>query len=135
VLAGDGLRVGQTGKEIGFGRAEAGAVTAAVKLMGRQPTSRQTLRECRAGPIDTAHWDTGITMYFTSGDFVGWATSAPGLRSAKGVGVGDTAAEVSARTGLAATPGAVRVQDDITLLFDADGRVTRLRAGTTCDGG
>ncbi|MEM0948388.1 MAG: hypothetical protein AAGK37_13350 [Pseudomonadota bacterium] len=64
----DGFDVGGTGLEIGFGRAEAGAIEAATKLLGRPPADRISKGRC-----SRASWSDGLTMYFINGAFAGWA--------------------------------------------------------------
>ena len=62
-----GIEVAGTGLEIGFGRAEEGAVEAVSRLIG-PPGSR---RPCGPDGAVVA-WPTGLAMHFARGDFAGW---------------------------------------------------------------
>jgi hypothetical protein len=69
----DGIAVGATGKEIGFGRAEPGAVAAMTKLIGRAPAG--TGPACTG--LRTTRWPDGTTLFFEPraydpAAFVGW---------------------------------------------------------------
>lgn len=68
VLAQDGFGVAGTELEIGFGRAREGAVTAAAKLIGRQPSG------ATEGPGCTVvSWFDGLAMHFRGRAFTGWS--------------------------------------------------------------
>ena len=70
-LGPDGLVDTTTGKEISFGRAEAGAITSAAALLGRRPDV-VTERRCPGGPVSLAVWRDTVEMQFRAGSFVGW---------------------------------------------------------------
>jgi hypothetical protein len=79
IPAAQGLDVGATGLEIGFGRTEASTIDAVAFLLDRPPDARGPAPGC-AGSL--ARWDAaGLTLYFIDGDFVGWrlrpGTGAP----------------------------------------------------------
>jgi hypothetical protein len=77
-----GLDVGGTGLEIGFGRTEGSTIDAVAYLLGGPPDSRGPAPGC---PGRVARWAAdGLTLYFTDGDFDGWAWRGAdgGLRSA-----------------------------------------------------
>lgn len=67
-----GIEVIGSGQEIGFGRLQPGAVTAASRVLGRQP---DLTRAC-AGGGSAATWSRdGLTMIFDrQGGFTGWET-------------------------------------------------------------
>lgn len=54
-----------------FGQAGAQVIAAIERLRG--PTRRGHLDECGPGPLDTAAWDDGFTLYLQDGKFAGWA--------------------------------------------------------------
>ncbi|MEO1790110.1 MAG: hypothetical protein AAFR34_10425, partial [Pseudomonadota bacterium] len=62
-----GFGVGGTGMEIGFGRAQDGAITAATRLIGREPAEIDTVSGCTL-----ARWRDGPTMIFRNRAFIGW---------------------------------------------------------------
>ncbi len=68
-FAAQGIDVGSTGLEIGFGRAEQGAIAAMTRLTGSQPQRGAT--PCPA--VTSARWPDGAVLYFESGTFVGWS--------------------------------------------------------------
>ncbi|MFV0333769.1 MAG: hypothetical protein ACK5JR_06825 [Tropicimonas sp.] len=60
VFVAGGIQAGATGREIGFGRTEAGAIAAMSKLMGRAPE-----RVTSACPgLRAATWADGTALYF-----------------------------------------------------------------------
>lgn len=63
-----GLDVAGTDLEIGFGRAEAGAVRAVDRLIG-PPSAREP---CPGGG-SVLRWPTGLVMHFPGGAFAGWS--------------------------------------------------------------
>ena len=63
-----GLAVAGTGLEIGFGRAQAGAVAAASRLLG-PPSGR---RPCEEGPGEVVRWPSGLALHFPAGTLAGW---------------------------------------------------------------
>lgn len=67
VLQDSGFGVAGTGMEIGFGRTQEGAITAAAKLIGRNPAEIDTNGACTF-----ARWRGGPTMVFRNRAFVGW---------------------------------------------------------------
>ena len=131
VLAPEGLDIAGTGLEIGFGRAEQGAVKAVQKLMGRPPSSRQSRRDCAGGPLDAIHWDGGLTLFFRDGAFKGWAVRSPGFATARGLSVGDGPDELAALSGVRQT-GAGLAVGGIAGALDGAGVVSRLWAGEVC---
>ena len=73
VLAPDGVRPVGSPLEVGFGRAEAGAVAAVGKLLGEPPGARSQVGDCGMA-VD---WRAGFRMIFVGGAFAGW-TAEPG---------------------------------------------------------
>jgi hypothetical protein len=63
-----GIAVAGTDLEIGFGRAQDGAVTAVARLIG--PPEAQA--PCPGGG-GVVTWPTGLAMHFPGGAFAGWA--------------------------------------------------------------
>ncbi len=63
-----GLAVAGTGLEIGFGRAQAGAVAATSRLLG-PPSGRRA--PC-AGPGEVVRWPSGLALHFPDGTLTGW---------------------------------------------------------------
>lgn len=64
-----GLAVSPTALEIGFGRAEAGAVAAAARVQGRPAGRVEQLAGCTRYV-----WRDGLAMDFREGAFVAWRT-------------------------------------------------------------
>ncbi|MEM8631493.1 MAG: hypothetical protein AAGF74_09665 [Pseudomonadota bacterium] len=73
ILADSGLNVAGTGLEIGFGRAQAGAVASVSRFLGL-PSTRLAGAGCTA-----VRWNAGFEMVFLEGDFSGWRSSDPDL--------------------------------------------------------
>ena len=73
VLAPDGVRQADSPLEVGFGRAEKGAVDAVVKLLGEYAWERSRVWGCGIA-VD---WLIGFRMIFVDGAFAGW-TAEPG---------------------------------------------------------
>ncbi|SFC81745.1 hypothetical protein [Tropicimonas isoalkanivorans] len=76
VFTDGGITAGGTGREIGFGRAEPGAVVAMSKLMGTGPAA--VAPACTG--LRAARWADGTTLYFAErpydpAAFVGWRTA------------------------------------------------------------
>lgn len=63
-----GLAVRGTGLEIGFGRAEPGAVAAAARLLG-PPLGRVP---CEGEPGTVVRWPLGLALHFPEGGLSGW---------------------------------------------------------------
>ena len=62
-----GLAVAGTGLEIGFGRAQAGAVAAASRLLG-PPSGRAPCE----GPGEVVRWPSGLALHFPDATLSGW---------------------------------------------------------------
>jgi hypothetical protein len=122
---------------ISFGRARAGAVDAATKLVGAPPSGTRTLSECGAGPVQAVSYPGGLTLNFTGGGFSGWVAKS-GSRSWRGPGPLRTG---MSRNEVAALPGAsfrqtslgneVEVGNVFGIIGD-DGTLDVMFAGTTC---
>ncbi len=124
MLKSDGLGVRGTTREIGFERAQLGAVTATSKLVGRQPSETSPLGGCAGGPMDAVRWSNGLTLFFQDGDFRGWRQDGPGPTTATGLAVGASYATAAGQTSFAAAG----VQGSLS----PTGTITALRAGNTC---
>lgn len=75
ILAPDGIRVGTSGLEIGFGRTKASTVASMTKLAGPPAASRRG----HCGTIyfvDQLTWPSGLTLTFLDGELVGWQREA-----------------------------------------------------------
>jgi hypothetical protein len=70
-----GLQPNGTTLRIDFGRAEAGAVPVAARLLGEDPVYLGPVAGCA---LTAARWDDGLTMWFDRGSFVGWTDPARG---------------------------------------------------------
>ena len=62
-----GLLVAGTGLEIGFGRAQAGAVAATSRLVG-PPSGREPC----GGSGEVVRWSSGLALHFPGGALAGW---------------------------------------------------------------
>jgi hypothetical protein len=97
-LEGEGLRAldPQNGHatQLPFGLEEATTITALTAAFGR-PDTITTNSECGEGPLKSASWSKGLTVYFQDGKFVGWG-GAVDLKTADGIGFGSTRAELDA---------------------------------------
>lgn len=109
VLDSGGLAPAGSELRVDFGRAQAGAVQAVARLLGRGPSSTERIGECGAGPVTLAGWDNGLSLLFQEGDFVGWlwvpgrAGAAP-VATAPGLAPGDSRATVAAVPGVRFVP-------------------------------
>ena len=63
-----GLAAAGTGREIGFGRAEEGAVAAAARVLG-PPSGRAP---CEGVPGTVVRWPSGLALHFPEGGLSGW---------------------------------------------------------------
>jgi hypothetical protein len=70
-----GLQPNGSTLRIDFGRAEAGAVPVAARLLGKDPVYRGPVAGCA---LTAARWDDGFSMWFDRGSFVGWTDPARG---------------------------------------------------------
>jgi hypothetical protein len=61
-----------TGQEIGFGRAQAGAVAAAARVLGEEPGPATVPPGCAL--TEVAWRRAGLAMTFDGGAFAGWRT-------------------------------------------------------------
>ncbi len=129
---------GETGLEIGFGRAREGAVASASRLMGQTPSETASLQDCGAGPMMAVRFDRGLTMMFQEGAFAGWAargTANPPLRLPSGLSTASTRAEITSRPGTAfraTTLGEEFSSAGVSGIVGADGRVALLWSGVSC---
>lgn len=99
-LTGEGLALvdAETGssRALDFGVEQAMA-RQAVAATGRAPLEENTNPECPAGPLAFTEFAGGLNLWFQDAKFVGWALradAAPELRTAAGLGVGSTRAEL-----------------------------------------
>ena len=122
--AADGLRVGSTGLEIGFGRAQTGAVAAAAKLVGRQPEAVTTRDGCGPVRLTEVRWRDGLTMSFRTGEFVGWR-----MEGSRAAAAAASLGPVGAGPGSA---GATFERNGIRGRTGPGGTVEVLEAGTIC---
>ncbi len=68
----NGLQPAGTALRIDFGRAETGVIDATSQLLGRPPASDVRGAGCPDGADTLVSWNTGLTLAFASGTFVGW---------------------------------------------------------------
>ncbi len=103
--------------------------------------------ECGAGPLDTASWPDGLTLYFQGGKFVGWAadrrgndgTDVPAIITAANVGPGSTRAELESAYSAKVFESTLGTEFSAGDLFGVlDGtrptsRITAMWAGASCN--
>ena len=77
-LGPNGLLDTASGKEISFGRAQDGAITAASALLNGRPDA-VTRRDCGGTPVGLAVWRNTLEMQFRGGAFVGWRAERSAL--------------------------------------------------------
>jgi hypothetical protein len=65
----EGIAVQGSPLRIDFGRAQAGVIAAVARLEGRGPAATV---DC-AGGVSALRWDSGLTLHFRGGAFLGWA--------------------------------------------------------------
>ncbi|MFV0243881.1 MAG: hypothetical protein ACK5IB_02515 [Qingshengfaniella sp.] len=90
MLALGGILAGQTGQEVGFGRARDGAVAAVSRMAGAGPV---WAGGC-GGIAERARYPGGLTLYFTPEAFVGWSVDPEGRNWQRAGGVGNSAGRV-----------------------------------------
>jgi hypothetical protein len=105
------------------------------------PTGQGTNPECGAGALDFAEYAGGLTLWFQDGKFAGWALGgdgAPDLRTAAGLGIGSTRAELEAAYAATVAETTLGQEFQAGDLFGVlasaapDARVESLWAGTSC---
>ncbi|MFV0360018.1 hypothetical protein [Tropicimonas sp.] len=127
ILKPDGLGVAGTGLEIGFGRAQAGAVQAVTRVLGEPPGGSGSLPACSGGSLATVNWAGGFSLAFRNGDLRGWHSGAGRVATASGLRVGGSYPGVGPADG-SFDSGGVRGR------LGDDGRIAALWAGDICPG-
>lgn len=118
---------------IDFGRAQVGVIETVSRLLGDRPDRIETNAECGAGPITAASWDTGLTLNFQDGSFVGWVNTDPGLAAAGGLRPGQPRLDMPQVSFSVTTLGTEFARNEVYgLLTENDEAVRLLWAGTTC---
>lgn len=114
-LGPNGILIPALNQRIDFERAEPGAIAAMSKLLGADPAAPILNAECGAGPVRTLRWASGFEMLFQAGDFRGWVSRDPKLRTQSGLAAGLSRGQVE---GLGV--GAFR-QTGLGVEFELDG--------------
>lgn len=127
-----GFEIGATGLEIGFGRAEDGAIAAASRVIGSPPVRVSEPADC--GGLRTAHWVQGLSMTFRDRAFVGWSADGPGFETALGLAPGDRRSDVQALGGRfdITTLGEEFEAGGVRGVLTPKGTVTLLYSGQIC---
>ena len=124
-----GLQPAGTNLRIDFSRAEAGAIDTVSRILGARPSEIVDQTECGAGPVRAVRWQSGLTLNFQDGDFVGWVVDAPGHIVAGGYQVGMEAPDLALhRTSL----GHEFAAGGVFGAAQEDATITTLWSGTTC---
>ena len=139
VLEGGGLRIGGSSppRTVAFETPEAATLEAVSAAMGGPPTDRGTLEECGGGGLEYAAWKDKITVYFEEDRFTGWDTDG-GLKTAGGIGIGSSRADVAALPGFEveeSTLGTEFRAAGLTGILESkapNAKVTHLWSGTNC---
>ena len=127
-------------RPIAFGTPRA-AVLAGLAFRGA-PSGTGRLEECGAGPLDTARWDDGLTLYFQGDKFLGWALGGDDTRkvtTAAGIGLGSTRAELESAYNAKvqeSTLGTEFAAGELFGILDGTGanaKITHLWGGTSCN--
>jgi hypothetical protein len=140
VLDDAGLRISgaSPARTVTFDTPEAATIEAVTAALGAPPSERGANAECGGGGgLQFAEWKDRITLWFEAGRFAGWDSHGD-LRTAGGVRIGSSRAEVAALPGVEvaeSTLGTEFTAGRLGGLLDsssADARVTDLWGGATC---
>lgn len=139
VLEGAGLRIpgASPPQTVAFDTPKAAAVTALTKALGRPPTERGANEECGGGGLEYVGWKDEITLWFEDGRFAGWSLKGK-LKTAEGVGVGSSRAEVARLPGFEVEESSLGTEfraGGLSGLLGSkapDAKVTDLWGGATC---
>jgi hypothetical protein len=142
-LKGTGLSV--NGTEIAFGTPAADAMTRLQAGLGAPKTRTPRGDDCNGGMSESVEWSNGLTAFFATSGFVGWAIDKADngraeLRLANGIGAGATRAEVEhAGVHIGDTSFGPGFQmNGVTASFGSEGATATLQdifAGQTCAAG
>jgi hypothetical protein len=126
------------GPLLAFGSEADLAVEAVSHVIGARPAEDAVSTTCGPAPTRVIRWNEGFTLLARDGRFAGWAADRPGFRYGNGVAVGSSRNELNQAFNVRVTNGA----DGATFTIAAggrsgggtlsNGRVTSLRAGSTC---
>ncbi len=91
--------------------------------------------ECGAGALDYATWSDGLTLWFQTGTFAGWAVNEAGPTLMSGIGVGSSRADLEGAHVIQveqSTLGTEFASAGFYGILEA-GRVSNLWAGVSCN--
>lgn len=134
VLGSEGLDVGTTGLEIGFGRAPEGAIAAISGATGSRPVADAMRADCGGANLREVRFDNGLSVYFRDRMLIGWSLSGMPegrLATAAGLTTGLTREAALSLPGVVPA-GAGLAAGQIAGRLGPDGRVIRLQSGRTC---
>ncbi|MBQ1497475.1 MAG: hypothetical protein IIZ38_04100 [Sphingomonas sp.] len=127
-------------RHVRFGMARADAVRMLAGALG-SPIEEAGNQDCGAGPLGSAAFRDGLSLYFQDGKFAGWdldGREAAGFATAKGIGIGTSRKELEAAGTV--DVGETSIGNEFMMgalsgLLSSpapDGKVTNLWAGVTC---
>jgi hypothetical protein len=102
---------------------------------GYAPSERGTNSECGAGALDYATWSDGLTLWFQTGTFAGWAVNEAGPTLMSGISVGSSRADLEGAHVIQveeSTLGTEFASAGFYGILEA-GRVSNLWAGVSCN--
>ncbi|WP_423140745.1 hypothetical protein ACOYW6_07695 [Parablastomonas sp. CN1-191] len=124
-----------------FGKPKDEVLASLQKVRGMAANSINS--DCGAGPAAFAGWPDGLSLLFQDGRFVGWGLdrrSQRGVRTADGIGIGSTRAELAGAIGPSLQVRKTTLGTEFTAgeyhgLFDngrPEARITDMWAGVSC---
>lgn len=139
VLEGSGLRLpgASPPRSLAFDTAEAEAIDALTKALGRPPTERGENEECGGGSMKFAEWKDELTAWFLDERFAGWDSKGK-LKTLEGIGIGSPRADLATLPGFEveeSTLGTEFRSGGLSGVFDSKApaaKVSHLWGGATC---